>query len=86
MFSGRNNVFIWLTGWNFSTFNVFHRHIARIATIQAIVHSIGYAAIEINCEWTPFCIVLIHDADIIPSQKSCRGTERTILVHGCSGM
>ncbi|OAL47189.1 ferric-chelate reductase [Pyrenochaeta sp. DS3sAY3a] len=48
MFSGRNNVFIWLTGWNFSTFNVFHRHIARIATIQAIVHSIGYAAIEIN--------------------------------------
>lgn len=48
MFSGRNNIFLWLTGWSFSTFNVFHRHVARIATIQAIVHSIGYTALEIN--------------------------------------
>ncbi|UKZ90577.1 uncharacterized protein TrAFT101_005587 [Trichoderma asperellum] len=44
MFSGRNNIFIWLTGWQFSTFNLFHRHIARIATVQAIFHSIGYTA------------------------------------------
>ncbi|KAF2502862.1 hypothetical protein BU16DRAFT_554894 [Lophium mytilinum] len=42
MFSGRNNIFIWATGWSFSTFNIFHRHIARIATLQAIVHSIAY--------------------------------------------
>ncbi|RVX66609.1 hypothetical protein B0A52_09360 [Exophiala mesophila] len=48
MFSGRNNVFLWLTGWSFSSFNIFHRHIARIATIQAIVHSIGWSAIEIH--------------------------------------
>ena len=44
MFSGRNNIFIWLTGWHFSTFNLFHKHIARIATLQAIFHSIGYTA------------------------------------------
>ncbi|KAL7897248.1 ferric reductase like transmembrane component domain-containing protein [Trichoderma sp. SZMC 28014] len=44
MFSGRNNIFIWLTGWQFSTFNLFHRHIARIATLQAIFHSIAYTA------------------------------------------
>lgn len=44
MFSGRNNIFIWLTGWQFSTFNLFHRHIARIATLQAIIHSIAYTA------------------------------------------
>ncbi|KAL7808709.1 ferric reductase NAD binding domain-containing protein [Trichoderma gracile] len=44
MFSGRNNIFIWLTGWQFSTFNLFHRHIARIATLQAIIHSVGYTA------------------------------------------
>ncbi|KAL6904502.1 ferric reductase like transmembrane component domain-containing protein [Trichoderma evansii] len=44
MFSGRNNIFIWLTGWHFSTFNLFHRHIARIATLQAIIHSIGYTS------------------------------------------
>jgi hypothetical protein len=44
MFAGRNNIFIWATGWQFSTFNLYHRHIARIATLQAIVHSIGYTA------------------------------------------
>ena len=33
---------MWLTGWSFSTFNVFHRWVARVATIEAIVHSIGY--------------------------------------------
>ncbi|KAK1240457.1 hypothetical protein MKX07_004485 [Trichoderma sp. CBMAI-0711] len=44
MFSGRNNIFIWLTGWQFSTFNLFHRHIARVATLQAIIHSVGYTA------------------------------------------
>ena len=44
MFSGRNNVFLWLTGWQFSTFNLFHRHIARVATLEAIIHSIGYTA------------------------------------------
>ncbi|KAJ9212356.1 hypothetical protein DTO166G4_5987 [Paecilomyces variotii] len=42
LFGGRNNPFIWATGWKFSTFNLFHRTIARVATIQAIVHSIGY--------------------------------------------
>lgn len=50
MFSGRNNIFLWLTGWSFSSFNIFHRHIARVATIQAIVHSIGWSAIEIDCK------------------------------------
>ncbi|CAK7237864.1 hypothetical protein SBRCBS47491_010180 [Sporothrix bragantina] len=42
IFSGRNNIFLWLTGWSFGTFNIFHRHIARIATLQGIMHSIGY--------------------------------------------
>ncbi|KAH6692727.1 ferric reductase NAD binding domain-containing protein [Plectosphaerella plurivora] len=42
MFSGRNNIFIWLTGWEFSVFNLFHRHIARVATMQAIIHSVSY--------------------------------------------
>ena len=42
LFAGRNNIFHWATGWSFATFNVFHRHVARIATVQAIVHSIAY--------------------------------------------
>ncbi|KAL1890514.1 hypothetical protein Sste5346_008182 [Sporothrix stenoceras] len=44
IFSGRNNIFLWMTGWSFGTFNIFHRHIARLATLQAIMHSIGYTA------------------------------------------
>ncbi|OQV01412.1 hypothetical protein CLAIMM_06779 [Cladophialophora immunda] len=46
MFSGRNNVFLWLTGWSFATFNIFHRHIARCATVLAIVHSVGWSVLE----------------------------------------
>lgn len=45
LFGGRNNPFLWATGWKFSTFNLFHRAIARVATIQAIVHSIGYTVL-----------------------------------------
>ncbi|KAL6251331.1 hypothetical protein RBB50_001539 [Rhinocladiella similis] len=45
-FGTRNNVLIWLTGWNFSTFNQFHRWAARVATIEAILHSIGYTVLE----------------------------------------
>ena len=45
LFGLRNNIFIWATGWNFRTFNIFHRHIARVATIYAIVHSIGYTVV-----------------------------------------
>ncbi|KIW68679.1 hypothetical protein PV04_04606 [Phialophora macrospora] len=46
MFAGRNNIFLWLTGWSFATFNIFHRHIARCATVLAIVHSIGWSVLE----------------------------------------
>ncbi|KAG4440540.1 hypothetical protein IFR05_003956 [Cadophora sp. M221] len=48
MFSGRNNIFLWATGWEFSTFNLFHRHVARIATLQAAIHSIGWTVIELK--------------------------------------
>lgn len=53
MFSGRNNIFLWATGWEFSTFNLFHRHVARIATLQAAIHSIAWTAIELKCEYNP---------------------------------
>lgn len=45
LFAGRNDVLMWLTGWSFSTFNVFHRYSARIATVQGILHSIAYTII-----------------------------------------
>ncbi|KAL4955189.1 ferric reductase like transmembrane component-domain-containing protein [Aspergillus filifer] len=42
LFAGRNNICVWATGWNFATFNVFHRHVAWIATIQAVIHTALY--------------------------------------------
>ena len=46
LFAGRNDVFLWLTGWSYATFNAFHRWVARIVTLQAVVHSIGYTCVE----------------------------------------
>ncbi|RAK80748.1 ferric reductase family protein [Aspergillus fijiensis CBS 313.89] len=42
VFAGRNNVFIWATGWSFHTFNVLHRHLAILTVLYAIIHSISY--------------------------------------------
>ncbi|KAH8724234.1 ferric-chelate reductase-like protein [Phaeosphaeriaceae sp. PMI808] len=42
LFGMRNDVLMWITGWGFGTYNAFHRWIARVATLQAVVHSVGY--------------------------------------------
>jgi hypothetical protein len=44
LFAGRNNLLINLTGWSQTTFLTLHRWSARVATVQAIVHSIAYTA------------------------------------------
>ncbi|KLJ05523.1 hypothetical protein EMPG_10998 [Blastomyces silverae] len=51
LFGSRNNPFLWATGWSFATFNLFHRAIARVATIQAIVHSVGYTVLTLQGEF-----------------------------------
>ncbi|KAH8658205.1 ferric reductase like transmembrane component [Xylariales sp. PMI_506] len=42
LFAGRNNLLIALTGWNQTAFLTFHRWAARVATVEAVVHSIVY--------------------------------------------
>ncbi|KAI1126959.1 ferric reductase like transmembrane component [Nemania abortiva] len=42
LFAGRNNLLISLTGWSQTTFLTLHRWSARVATVQAIVHSVAY--------------------------------------------
>lgn len=42
LFGVRNNLTLWLTGWDFGTYTNFHRWIARISTMQALTHAIGY--------------------------------------------
>jgi predicted ferric reductase len=40
LFSGRNNMLLWLTNWSHSTYMLLHRWVARIFTLQVILHSI----------------------------------------------
>ncbi|KAF3047062.1 hypothetical protein E8E12_010925 [Didymella heteroderae] len=40
LLSGRNNVLLWLTNWSHSTYMLLHRWVARIFTLQVILHSI----------------------------------------------
>ncbi|KAI1269970.1 ferric reductase like transmembrane component-domain-containing protein [Xylariaceae sp. FL1019] len=42
LFAGRNNLLLGITGWSQTTFLTLHRWSARVATLQAIVHSIVY--------------------------------------------
>lgn len=51
LFGMRNNVLMWLTGWGFGTYNSFHRWIARIATVEATVHSIGYTILVLESKF-----------------------------------
>lgn len=51
LFGGRNNILLWMTGWNFATYNSFHRWISRVVIIQVIIHSIGYTWIYLNCQF-----------------------------------
>ncbi|TID29437.1 hypothetical protein CANINC_001960 [Pichia inconspicua] len=44
LFASRNNIYQWLTGWSYATFQHYHRHVSIICTLEAIVHSIIYTA------------------------------------------
>ncbi|KIW75330.1 hypothetical protein Z517_10071 [Fonsecaea pedrosoi CBS 271.37] len=52
-FAMRNNVLLWLTGWSFTTYSQFHRWVARVATVQAILHSVGYTVLDFLDEGWP---------------------------------
>ncbi|KAK7205713.1 ferric reductase like transmembrane component-domain-containing protein [Myxozyma melibiosi] len=44
LFGGRNNFLMWATGWSYQSFMVYHRWIARVMYINAVLHSVGYTA------------------------------------------
>jgi predicted ferric reductase len=46
LFAGRNNIMITATGWQFETFNAFHRWISRGMYIDAIIHAASYTVYE----------------------------------------
>lgn len=43
LLAGRNDFLVWLTGWPYGTFHVFHKWIARVSALMAMVHSVAYA-------------------------------------------
>ncbi|TDZ13457.1 Ferric/cupric reductase transmembrane component B [Colletotrichum spinosum] len=55
LFGMRNNLLMWATGWDFGTYNNFHRWVARVATLQAVIHSVGYVYLVFeDGGWTYF--------------------------------
>jgi len=44
LFAGRNNIITSLTGIPFTSFIVFHKYVARMMWIHALIHSAGYLA------------------------------------------
>lgn len=52
LFGMRNDLLMWITGWGFGTYNAFHRWVARVATVQAVVHSLGYTLMILESKWT----------------------------------
>lgn len=51
LFAGRNNFWLWLTGWPLDTFNIFHRWTGRVAVFHVMVHSIAYGVLG-NNRWS----------------------------------
>lgn len=56
LFGMRNNIAMWLTGWDFATYSNFHRWVARIATIEAIIHTIGYLVLILTSGGIPYLL------------------------------
>jgi predicted ferric reductase len=55
LFGMRNDFLMWITGWGFGTYNSFHRWVARVATLQAVVHSLGYTLMILDSGgWSHF--------------------------------
>lgn len=48
IFAARNSGFLWATGWSYRTFNIYHRHVARVGTLLGIVHSFGYTYLYVS--------------------------------------
>lgn len=44
LFAQRNNVLAWVTGWEYASFSRWHRWVARIMVLQALVHGISRTA------------------------------------------
>lgn len=45
--AGRNNIFLWWTGWKQSTFFAIHKAVARVCVLSAVVHTITFTILYV---------------------------------------
>lgn len=64
LFGMRNNMLMWLTGWDFGTYNNFHRWVARVSAAEAVTHSIGLTFLFCERE-----VLLSQQVDIILTES-----------------
>ncbi|KAK7204643.1 hypothetical protein BZA70DRAFT_289967 [Myxozyma melibiosi] len=50
LFASRNNFLMWLTGWSFNTFNVYHRWVARTMFLNAAIHSVCWTIYAVRAD------------------------------------
>ncbi|VVT54415.1 uncharacterized protein SAPINGB_P004064 [Magnusiomyces paraingens] len=51
-FAARNSPLIWLTGWPYDTFQIYHRWTARVMMINVLLHSACFMTIAVSgCTW-----------------------------------
>lgn len=48
LLSGQNNILISLTGWNYKTFNFFHKWVSRLFIILVFLHALLYLNLSIS--------------------------------------
>lgn len=54
LFSSRNNILLYLTGWSHSTYFLLHRWVARLFMVHVVVHSIAALQVYRVFETTPW--------------------------------
>ncbi|KAL6926539.1 hypothetical protein ACO0SA_004697 [Hanseniaspora valbyensis] len=48
LFGGRNNFFLWATGWNFSGYMIYHKFVARWTVLLVFAHSMAFVWISVK--------------------------------------
>ncbi|KAK9463923.1 ferric reductase like transmembrane component-domain-containing protein [Lipomyces oligophaga] len=65
LFASRNNILMLISGWDFQTFNVFHRWVGRWMMIHAAVHGIAFSfQYTINGGHSNYVQLIWQDFDI----------------------
>lgn len=86
IFSSRNDVLLWVTGWTFATFNRFHRWVARVAVAQVVAHGVAYTFQLIYREWLRQALTRSVFADVYFRERISQvhiNLEGIMVLHRC---